>query len=393
MEKMKSAAREMLNKITHRLISNERIRKKLVVKYYNIPAIFSGKVRFASERDYLLNYKKIVTNKKHICHEEYRANAFYGIADCLKQYSGFCGTIHACVEHGVYFGDYVNESECKVSGFPAIFTFGSKRIEHLREKSNKLIFAVGPYIYYAHDLLQLPEIDSIKKAWGKTLLVFPTHSVDRVTVQMNSLSLIKKIEDFRNEHFFSTVLVCLYYRDIELGRDQDYLKAGYRVVTAGRREDKDFLNRLHTFFSLADYSVSNNVGTHIGYSIAMDTPHMILAEDVVYDTASKFEEKHVTTLHNSSAVEEKRQVSEAFTHYSETITESQRKICNLFWGNDLIRKPIEIRYMLELSDEIFRNTRKKETEFGGYIRKIYGKSKDGDLAYIFDQAMSGVRNI
>lgn len=158
-------------------------------------------------------------------------------------------------------------------------------------------------------------------------------------------------------------MVCLYYRDIELGRAIEYEEAGFIVVSAGRREDHMFLHRLHTFFSLADYTVSNNVGTHIGYSIILNRPHTILCEEIEYDIVGKSEKRHVTTLYNSTAVEEKCIVENCFKNYSEYITDEQRAVCNLFWGNDLVLMPEQIKFILECCNDIFMNSKKSEKYF------------------------------
>lgn len=49
--------REILNKSTQFLIKNERLRKKLVILFYNINPIFEKKAEFRSIEDYLFNYK------------------------------------------------------------------------------------------------------------------------------------------------------------------------------------------------------------------------------------------------------------------------------------------------------------------------------------------------
>lgn len=387
--KLMSVLRDLFNNLTQVLIVNERIRKKLVVLYYNLKAFRYKKVWYASEEENVFDYQKVVSDKRQICREEYRGNAFYGIADALKSYSGFTGKIFACIEHGVYFGDYVNEKECVISGFPAILTFGEKRIEHLRNRSSKMLFAIGPYIYYAKDILDQEKIRQIKTRLGKTLLVFPTHSVDRVTVDMNSSSLIKRIKQFKEEHGFDTVLVCLYYRDVELGRAIEYEHAGFLVVSAGRREDRAFLNRLHTFFSISDYTLSNNVGTHIGYSVILGKPHTILEEAVEYNTASKAEVRHVTTLYNSAAVAEKKIVSEAFSKFEENITDRQKQVCNLFWGNDKVLSPSDLHFVLSMCQLVFKEAEKKEKNFSKAIEKCRNELKSEHHQLLFDNAING----
>lgn len=368
-DKAISIVREWTNQATKSLIQNERIRKKMVVLYYNAQMVLLPPKRFHSEEENVFDYTKIVKDKRHLCREEYRGNGFYGTGKVLKDYSGFSGKIYACIEHGVYFGDYINERECVKSGFPAVITFGPKRIEHLKSKSSKLLYAIGPYIFYAHDLLSPEKIQQIKREFGKTLLVFPTHSIDRVSVDMNSVSLIQKINKFKEEHQFKTVLVCIYYKDVETGRNKEYEDAGFRVVSAGRREDDQFLNRLHTFFSIADYSISNNVGTHIGYSIVLGKPHMILTEEVHYKANSSAETRHVTTLYNDSAVLEKQHVLEAFEHYTDIITENQKEVCKEYWGLGQVRSPKEMNEILSLCSVLFYDAGKKEENFGRVLQK------------------------
>ena len=51
---------------------------------------------------------------------------------------------------------------------------------------------------------------------------------------------------------------------------------------------------------------------------------------------------------------EKRKVREVFEKYSAYITQGQIRICERFWGLNLVRQPLELKYMLELTDDIFK---------------------------------------
>ena len=104
-----------------------------------------------------------------------------------------------------WIGDYINEKEAIISGLPAVLTYGTVRNDMLRKKkSKKLIFKIGPYIKYANQLLTDDEIKNIKKKNGKTLLVFPTHSVDRVETEFNYNGFINEIKTFKERYNFKT---------------------------------------------------------------------------------------------------------------------------------------------------------------------------------------------
>ena len=66
---------------------------------------------------------------------------------------------------------------------------------------------------------------------------------------------------------YDTVLISMIGYDIQQGFDKKYRNKGYRIVSSGTRNDPYFLNRQRDLMELADMTISNNIGTHIGYSI------------------------------------------------------------------------------------------------------------------------------
>lgn len=324
-----SEIRELLNKLSKRVIKNERVRKKIIVSLYNIRTLLFEKHN--NENPSIFDYKKIVCNKRFICRDVYKGNFYYGISNTLLNYCGYNKKINACIEHGVYFGNYVNEYETQKSGLPAIITFSPQREKHLKNTINKIL-KIGPYIKYAEYCVSEEKISQLKKRFGKTLLVFPSHSVDRVNTEFDYNWLLSEIQRIKEIHNFNSVFICLYYRDIECGRAKYYEDKGYKVVCAGRREDPMFLNRLKTFIKISDMTMSNSVGTHVGYCIAEEKPHYICKQYIKYNLNSKSEKKHVTSLYNKTTVEEKKEVELVFSEYSEKITNDQMKVCNKYWG-------------------------------------------------------------
>ena len=156
--KILSVLRNSLNRLSQIVFKNELFRKKLIVKIYNFKQIFKKKNKESS----LFDYNAIILNSKFYCTEYYKGNALYGIGKVIKEYCDYDKKVLGCIEHGVYFGDYINEKEAIISGLPAVLTYGTVRNDMLRKKkSKKLIFKIGPYIKYANQLLTDDEIKNL----------------------------------------------------------------------------------------------------------------------------------------------------------------------------------------------------------------------------------------
>lgn len=367
-KKWKSILHQVAVQLSIRFISNERLRKKIIVYIYNISIFFTN--HNCGKKKSLFNPEILVKDKRFFCNELYKGNFYYGISNMLKSYAGYAAKIGACIEHGVYFGALTNDRESIHSGYPAVITFSDRRQNYIRKTSDKLIFPIGPYIYYAKGVLGEPELKEIKNAIGKSLLVFPKHSIDRIESDFDYDGLIKCVEEIKIKNNYQTVHVCLYYRDIELGRSKIYQDAGFTVVCAGRREDPDFLNRLKTFILLSDATMSNSVGTHVGYCIALDKPHYIINQNISYIMNDDSERRQIKTTYLDSSLREKKEVLDAFDHYSETITEYQKYICNKYWGLDCIRTASELKAIFNICDAVLLRANKKERYYKAVMEEL-----------------------
>jgi hypothetical protein len=355
------------------IFKNELFRKKLIVKIYNFKQIFKKKNKESS----LFDYNALILNSKFYCTEYYKGNALYGIGKVIKEYCDYDKKVLGCIEHGVYFGDYINEKEAIKSGLPAVLTYGTVRNDMLRKKkSKKLIFKIGPYIKYANLLLTDDEIKNIKKKNGKTLLVFPTHSVDRVETEFDYNGFINEIKKFKERYNFKTVLVSLYYRDIELGKNKIYEDNGFIVVSNGLKEDYDFLSRQKTFITLSDYTISNSVGTHIGYSVALGIPHTIIKQKMEYKSDSKFDVKDVPNLYLESSILQKKEVEEYFLKYSEEITKEQLQVCNKYWGLGNYKTKEQMLELLTFLAELSKKSNYHEEKYNNIFMNNYSYYKN-----------------
>lgn len=327
-------------------VQDEVSRKRVDVATNNLQAL----TQFARKRSRvgILDYRAILACKAHWSREIYIGNSSYGIAEALRGFSGFDQSIFACVEHGVYFGSRVIGAEAWDSGLPGMLTFSEVRVSHIQRVTDKPAFAIGPYISYANSALLPEEFVQMREMLGRVLLVFPAHSVTFESKEFDVESFVMRVRQIRDEGEFDTVLYCLYYVDIDNGRHLEYERLGERVVSAGRVRDPAFLPRLKALIELSEGTVSNAVGTHIGYSLALGKPHTLLSQPIaVRERTSGGRSEGGSASELASRDEEMAEVAVHFNGHVGPITNDQLSVCNKYWGFEKLRSPEELRGLLE----------------------------------------------
>src|SRR5690554_2290385 len=191
-------------------------------------------------------------------------------------------------EHGIVFRDSLGVLErnnglyLKIS--KCIYTYSSRRkliIERLAKAyiSKPLtIINVGPYILGARNFKSAIELKQVKSKYGKILLVFPMHSISGVKGVYDKQLFIDTILSLKQE--FDSVFICLHRLDIVDGQYKEFLDFDFNIVTAGSPNDPMFLSRLRDLIDLSDVTMSNSLGTHIGYSICLNTPHYFFGQNI-----------------------------------------------------------------------------------------------------------------
>lgn len=278
----------------------------------------------------LFNYLEL--SKELSCNYifEIKENNFYGNAKVLSR--NFPITSYTRVEHGLYLGSVV-PSRNMAKNTNKIITLSEYRKNYIEKKTDCEVICVGPYIQYAENLFSDEYMDRMKEILGRVLLVFPSHSIDALHASFNTDELIDTIKQYQT--CFNTVLVCLYWKDIALGYAKLYEKAGFRVVTAGNIYDYYFLDRLRTIIELSDMTLSNNVGTHVGYCVSMNKPHYIFNSSVKYIPGNVSAQREIKSRDNenyTSMKEAENEILDNFSNFQETISRKQIECVNYYWG-------------------------------------------------------------
>jgi len=268
--------------------------------------------------------------------EYFSANCWYGNNFAVKKILNINKNepLKGVIEHGLYFGRLKSDSEMNYNSFKRVYTYSDYRKNALMEQgfSEDHVVVVGPYILGAPLQLSVDQLKLEKKKNGKTLLVFPSHSTEDILVNFDGITLIDSIEKIKYEHGFQFVLVCMYYKDIRERRHLKYLEKNYSVVTAGHKYDPNFLGRLRHIINLSDMTMSNSLGTHLGYCVALHRPHYLFLQDQEWEGRAPsqvdgFDQEYYRQLNL-----EKAELSEYFGKYSEIISPAQVEIVHKYWG-------------------------------------------------------------
>lgn len=293
----------------------------------------------------IFNYQALSEPLPMLFIDKYPENNLYGMSYVLGEYidskENHVKNLDSYIEHGLFFGNYVNRFSYLYKS-RNIITFGDYRKEILLQDENinergKSILPIGPYILYAQSILPKDKITRVKRSLGKTLLVFPTHSIANVTTDFDNDEFVQEIESIRRKNNFDTVIISLYWKDIidkpELC--EEYIKFGYKITCSGHKHDIYFLNRQRSIIELSDMTMSNEVGTHVGYCVSLGKPHYVYSQDVSYkEGLENVLKAEKTSLEDYKSQQDAKDiVKKAFSIYSEFITDEQRKVISYYWGS------------------------------------------------------------
>ena len=272
---------------------------------------------------------------------------FYGLWKSLCDYSNIkindlFYTVPMLIEHGVNFSKYFNENIDKLY-FSLFFQSEYKKAMYF----NIPCFAIGPYIHYAKDYYNDDEFLKIKRKLGKVLLVFPTHRTEGDLTSFDIMDFIDKCLKIANKEYDS-VVVCLYWADINNELINLYKSYGFYVCSAGFRSDNNFLNRLKSLIKLSDCTVTNDLGTNIGYSMYLNKKTLLIKTKNLYgfmnnvsfnkDIYFNLYEKFLTYFN--------------YSMYDLYLVE-RKKIYDMFWGGEnYIRSESELKNIIEICYDI-----------------------------------------
>lgn len=297
----------------------------------------------------LFDYKEIALPLPKCYYELLTDNNCFGIGWSLRQYVGSNKNyINALVEHGYFWGKYVQEME-KITYANKLLTFGDVRKKHIESViKDKEVIPIGPYIHYAPDYYDENRFAEVKKKLGKTLLVFFSHSGTGERVSFDLDYLIEKINSIRKD--YQTVVISIFWSDINPEVENRMKEEGYLIFSSGHRYDYYFLSRLKTMIKLSDATMSNFASTHIAYCSCFNKPHWIVRQEITIKALDSKGAANVAIdemmAKDPSNLLEQEELYNAFSEYSPVLTEEQKIVCDNYFGLNYIRSVEEMKEIL-----------------------------------------------
>ena len=266
-------------------------------------------------------------------------NESYRHATILKKYAGIeqSRILNLAIEHGVCRYEKNLFIHDMIYHAPLIIRETTRR-KYLEEVWKKEVHIIGPYIAYAEPFYTEKRMCQEKEKNGRTLLVFPAHSTAVTQTQFNEDEFIKEIERLKSG--FDTVMVCLYYIDVQKGYVKFLENRGYKVVCAGNGNDVLFLSRLRTIIELSDAVMTNDEGSTVSNVVYYNKPCYIYNQNLNI----KAEAYH--SIHYLPKNEHTKQMIQLFSKDDFILTEEQKQFCNDLYGYDQVKSKEEMREFL-----------------------------------------------
>lgn len=323
----------MINKLENK-IKNKRIYKlykRLLPRYYFLCnkyyKIFKDTSKIEIFNPLLLSNK--ICPYKNIFFE----NSLYGNFYNLIEEKKLKISKKINIEH-TFFLPEAYEGESFINKYSTVNVDIALRMKTIKKVNKQNTLDIGPYINYSKSYYPKNKTEEIKEKMGKTLTVFPAHSIitggskEKIEANFSVDKLIDKIKVLVKQNDIKTVLICLYYADINIEVIKYYEEFGFKVVSAGHKFDRYFINRLKSILEITDYTMSNKLGTYIPYSLALGKPHYIYKQELEYQGKKEELEKQRGIFINTSESE----IYEKFGEFKTFINNEQKEFANQLWG-------------------------------------------------------------
>ena len=198
------------------------------------------------------------------------------------------------------------------------------------------------------------------------LVYFDAHSSDQQTASYDVDAAIARLDAVGAG--FDEVVVCLYWRDILLGRADPYVRRGFRCVTAGHIFDNRFLFRLIRIITSASVVYTDRLGSHLLYALALERPVWLDFAHAAYELAAD-------APHGELRAQEGELVERAsalFAPRVEEIQPEQRAFLEEFAGLASFRSPGELAELIADAEEAYGRTplrRRLELRAAALVRR------------------------
>jgi len=231
-------------------------------------------------------------------------------------------------EHGIFFGDFIQDIQ-RSKHIKKIYTMSPFREKIINDRIGKECVVVGSFINHVN------KYGFEEKINEDSVLFFPAHT----TLTLRSDENFKKIKSFiSNKHPLSKIYISLFYLDFLSEKVKKEVELnGMIPFSFGSRYDPMFLARFKGFVSQFKNVYTNDIGTHVGYCLALEKKirYVDIENKMLIASNNRFN-KELSGYKNFELVEkQKHEVKRILNFDKDTIHLSDESILNEYFGHKI----------------------------------------------------------
>ena len=283
----------------------------------------------------LISFLKNIIAKKKICKitdsncsREHPArtinidNSMWGINTIFSE----ANSIHNHFEHGVFFGDFTQDIQRK-NHIERIYTMSPFRKEIIKKRLGKECIVTGNYLNYVE------KINLKTKVPKNSVLFFPAHT----TLTLKSKEDYKNISTLiKKHHSKSSIYVSLFYLDFLNEEVRESIESyGMIPICFGSRYDPNFLRKFKTFVDEFSFIYTNDIGTHVGYCLALkkDIRYLKVENEIFIMSKQRFNNELSNYLIPELVENQKNKIKSILDFNRDAISDEEDSELNEYFGH------------------------------------------------------------
>lgn len=204
----------------------------------------------------------------------FESSECYGFGKYLRKYAFYPSFIplFVCTDHGPSQRDVPTYIE--IESAPPVMLYHSQRLvsEWRKLSVAKSEVMLSPFVFYRKSKRIEKRIDA------QGTLVFPVHSTDRIDACYDIDEYIDRLQSLPEK--YHPISVCMYYKDIQNGLHEKFIRRNIDVFCAGHIYDDSFIERFYEILRNFKFTTSNHMGSYAFYSVEMDIPFFIYGKEI-----------------------------------------------------------------------------------------------------------------
>jgi hypothetical protein len=258
----------------------------------------------------------------------FHANVQYGFGNVLRKMALYPKFLPICAYFEHSSPPFYDETwDIDRNFLTHIFFHRKDFAEQWNEKFRPLRKATArtftsPFVWYK----EKEEISVSDKAKGS--LFFIHHTRVDVERKHDKQKIIEKINQL--DASFHPVTFCFYYLDIQKGLHKEYQELGFDIVTAGHKENPQYIDQFYQLIRNYKFALTNSIGGHLLFSVNLGIPVSYFEDlEPTHESTWKGFEDSRTRLKNSRVYQKAKQL---FQGEHQSITTKQLQFVNTMLG-------------------------------------------------------------